>query len=135
MTHFLLSKVGNRAYNLFPDTINIHPVFHVSQLKKHLGKKAIPSPHLPMVNSDGTLKTEPALVLQVRQILRHNLPVVQWLIQWTNLSPEDGTWEDTVSSNTCSQLSSARLPKRGAHHLLQHHEGTLILRGEQCQDN
>lgn len=47
-----------------------------------------------MVNSDGTLKTEPALVLQVRQIPRHNLPVVQWLIQWTNLSPEDATWED-----------------------------------------
>lgn len=36
----VIQKVGNRAYKLqFPDTINIRPVFHVSQLKKHLGRK------------------------------------------------------------------------------------------------
>ena len=49
---------------------------------------------LPMVNVDGTIKTGPTAVLQVRQIPRNNLPVVQWLIQWQNLSEEEATWED-----------------------------------------
>ena len=88
-------KVGKVAYKLqFPEHVKIHPVFHVSQLKKHIGPKAIPSPNLPMVTEDGTVKTGPATVLQVRQIPRHNLLVVQWYIQWENLPPEDATWED-----------------------------------------
>ena len=60
----------------------------------HIGPKAIPSPDLPLVNPDGSLKTEPAAVLQTRQIPRHNIAVVQWLVQWVNLSPEEATWED-----------------------------------------
>jgi len=91
----IIQKIGNSAYKLqFPGKVQIHPVFHVSQLKKHIGTKAIPSPNLPMVNADGTIKTGPAAVLQVRQIPRNNAPVVQWQIQWENLSPEDATWED-----------------------------------------
>ena len=91
----IIQKVGNSAYKLqFPQGVQIHPVFHVSQLKKHIGSKTIPSPMLPMVNVDGTIKTGPTAVLQVRQIPRNNLPVVQWLIQWQNLSEEEATWED-----------------------------------------
>uniref|UniRef100_A0A453EA56 Chromo domain-containing protein n=1 Tax=Aegilops tauschii subsp. strangulata TaxID=200361 RepID=A0A453EA56_AEGTS len=91
----VVQRIGQSTYKLhFPPEVKIHPVFHVSQLKKHIGARPIPSPHLPMVNEDGTIKTEPALVLEVRQIPRHNLLVVQWLIQWENLAPEDATWED-----------------------------------------
>jgi transposase InsO family protein len=91
----ILQKVGTVAYKLLlPATVKIHDVFHVSQLKKHLGPKAVPSPDLPLINPDGTIKTAPALVLQVRQIPRNNLPVVQWFIQWDNLSPEEASWED-----------------------------------------
>uniref|UniRef100_A0A453QYC3 Tf2-1-like SH3-like domain-containing protein n=1 Tax=Aegilops tauschii subsp. strangulata TaxID=200361 RepID=A0A453QYC3_AEGTS len=74
----ILQKIGNSAYKLqFPDHVKIHPVFHVSQLKKHIGARSIPSPNLPMVNTDGTIKTGPAGVLQVRQIPRNDAPVVQ----------------------------------------------------------
>jgi hypothetical protein len=91
----ILQCVGNVAYKLLlPTSVNIHPVFHVSQLKQHLGPKAVPSPDLPLINPDGTIKTGPAVVLQVRQVPRNNLPVVQWLIQWENLSPEEASWED-----------------------------------------
>lgn len=91
----ITQKIGKLAYKLqFPPHVKIHPVFHVSQLKKHIGTKSIPSPNLPMVSADGTVKTGPAAVLQVRQVPRNNLPVVQWYIQWENLSPEDATWED-----------------------------------------
>jgi hypothetical protein len=93
---FLIThKVGNRAYSLqLPPGVLIHPVFHVSQLKLHIGAKAVPSPDLPMVLPDGTIKTGPELVLQVRQIPRNNEAVVQWLVQWQNLAPDDATWED-----------------------------------------
>uniref|UniRef100_A0A8R7VGH8 Tf2-1-like SH3-like domain-containing protein n=1 Tax=Triticum urartu TaxID=4572 RepID=A0A8R7VGH8_TRIUA len=91
----ITQKIGKYAYKLqFSEEVKIHPVFHVSQLKKHIGPKSIPSPYLPMVNEDGTIKTGPAEVLQVRQVPRHNIPVVQWFIQWQNLSPAEVTWED-----------------------------------------
>jgi hypothetical protein len=91
----VLHRVGNRAYRLqLPAGVKIHPVFHVSQLKLHLGSKAIPSPDLPLVHEDGTIKTGPSLVLQVRQVPRNNVAIVQWLVQWENLSPAEATWED-----------------------------------------
>lgn len=91
----VIQKVGNSAYKLqLPSKVQIHPVFHVSQLKKHIGDKSIPDPNLPLVNADGTVKTGPAEVLEVRQVPRQNIPVVQWLIRWINLPPEDATWED-----------------------------------------
>ncbi|VAI74775.1 hypothetical protein VPH35_123098 [Triticum aestivum] len=74
----IVQKIDNSAYKLqFPEHVQIHPVFHVSQLKKHIGPNFIPSPNLPMVNQDGTIKTGPTEVVQVRQVPRHNLPVVQ----------------------------------------------------------
>lgn len=91
----VLQKVGKAAYKLqFPKDVQIHPVFHVSQLKKHIGDKSIPDPNLPLVNADGTIKTGPEEVLEVHQVPRQNMPVVQWLIRWINLPPEDATWED-----------------------------------------
>lgn len=47
-----------------------------------------------MVNTDGSIKTGPEAVLQVRQVPRNNIPVVEWHIQWVNLSPEEAAWED-----------------------------------------
>uniref|UniRef100_A0A453GIQ6 Tf2-1-like SH3-like domain-containing protein n=1 Tax=Aegilops tauschii subsp. strangulata TaxID=200361 RepID=A0A453GIQ6_AEGTS len=72
----IIQKIGKMAHKLqFRDHVKIHHVFHVSQLKKHIGSKSIPSPNLPMVTSDRTIKTGPPLVLQVRQVPRNNLPV------------------------------------------------------------
>lgn len=91
----VIQTVGNRAYKLLlPEGVKIHPVFHVSQLKKHVGPTVVPSSDLPLVDANGKIHTAPALVLQVRQIPRNNLPVVQWLIQWEGLSPEEASWED-----------------------------------------
>lgn len=54
----------------------------------------MPCEDLPLVGADGFIKTEPVLVLDTRQIPRHNLPIVQWLVQWANLPPDDASWED-----------------------------------------
>lgn len=91
----VMARVGNVAYKLLlPASTSIHPVFHVSQLKKHLGPTAVPCADLPLLSPDGRIRTEPSLVLETRQIPRNNLPVVQWLVQWENLPPDDASWED-----------------------------------------
>jgi hypothetical protein len=91
----ILQKVSDLAYKLhLPETATIHPVFHVSQLKGHLGKNAIPHPHVPLVTGDGKIKTTPFAKLDERLIKRQRTPVPQWLIHWESLGPEDATWED-----------------------------------------
>ena len=91
----VLEKIGKAAYKLLlPDGCQLHPVFHVSQLKRHVGPQVIPTPQLPLVDDQGNIKVAPMEILERRMIPRNNEPVVQWLIQWLNLPPSAATWED-----------------------------------------
>lgn len=91
----ILARVGEVSYRLqLPDTTNIHPVFHISHLKKHVGQNAVPLPHVPLVTEEGKIKTSPFAVLDERIIQRQKSPVKQLLIHWESLGPEDATWED-----------------------------------------
>jgi hypothetical protein len=65
----------------------------VSQLKKHVGKKVIPSPELPLVDAAGKVKVYPETILERRTIPRNNEPDVQW-IKWVNLPTGASAWED-----------------------------------------
>jgi hypothetical protein len=71
--------------HLLPDGYSIHPVFHVSQLKRHIGPKMIPQANLPLTDAEGNIKMYPDKLLNRHMIPRNNEPVVQWLIQWVNL--------------------------------------------------
>jgi ribosomal protein L21E len=95
----VLQKVGQVSYKLqLPEGTLLHDVFHINQLKRHLGPNAIPNPTLPMLTPDGKIKVAPFAVLQYRQVPRsageYDIPVPQWLIHWENLSPDEATWED-----------------------------------------
>lgn len=91
----VMQKVGRVAYKLqLPENMGIHPVFHVSQLKKLCGPSAVPRPDLPLVGEDGRIKTEPLHVLDTRALPRSNVLVTQWLVQWAHLPPENASWED-----------------------------------------
>jgi hypothetical protein len=73
----VLQKVGPVAYKLLlPEDCSIHPVFHVSQLKQHLGPKVVPQANLPLVDSEGNIKMHPEKLLERRFIPRNNEPVV-----------------------------------------------------------
>ncbi|KAJ3703314.1 hypothetical protein LUZ61_007019 [Rhynchospora tenuis] len=91
----IVEKIGSVAYKInLPDTAQIHPVIHVSQLKKQLGRRDKPSFTLPWVGTSGTLRVAPELILDRRLIRRGMEGVVQLKIKWVNLSEENATWED-----------------------------------------
>ena len=67
----ILLKVGVAAYRLdLPSSSAIHPVFHVSLLKKKVSSHIPISPHLPVVGLHGQFKVQPAMILNSRVILR-----------------------------------------------------------------
>ena len=91
----ILEKVGEVAYKLdLPDSSKIHPVFHVSLLKKHAGPIHSVTSTLPTMDEDGAVLLVPVKLLARRMIKRHNAAVVQVLIQWEHLPKEEATWED-----------------------------------------
>jgi hypothetical protein len=94
----ILEKIGLAAYKLqLLDTADIHPVFHVSQLKNHIGAKAVPQANLPLVTPEGYIKIDPVTMLETRALPRRGEVVTQWKIQWANLTPDQATWEDKLS--------------------------------------
>ncbi|GJS34367.1 retrotransposable element Tf2 [Tanacetum coccineum] len=70
----------------------IHPVFHISQLKKCHGKDHSMGV-LPHLREDGLLENNPMAILERRLGKVNNKPVMFVLIQWTNKSVEEATWE------------------------------------------
>jgi hypothetical protein len=95
----VIQKIGHTAYKLLlTDDAKIHNVFHVNQLKKHLGPQAIPNKKLPLVTSECKIKLEPLTVLQRRQIPQQEgeyaVLVPQWLVHSEGMTPDEATWED-----------------------------------------
>jgi hypothetical protein len=91
----VLKKIGEVAYRLLlPPHGQLHPVFHVSQLKKHIGPRVVPSPDLPLVDTEGNIRVAPEAVLARRVVPRNNEPIVQWQIKWVNLLETTASWED-----------------------------------------
>lgn len=89
----IIARVGIVAYKLqLPPTSKIHPVFHISQLRQHIGQR--PSqPTLLDINDQGLLTADPIAVLDRRLGKQGHKDVVYVLIQWSTGSKEDATWE------------------------------------------
>lgn len=71
----------------------IHPVVHVSQLKKYVGPTARVAARIPEMDEQGQFLLVPVKVLDTRLIKRNNAAAGQWLVQWAHLPAEEATWE------------------------------------------
>ena len=90
----ILDRVGTVAYRLeLPSTSRIHPTFHVSQLKKHVGSTVVHST-LPPVTSEGTFDMGPLKTLKHRKVYQGGKVIYQYLVQWKHGSMDDATWEN-----------------------------------------
>ncbi|WOG96248.1 hypothetical protein DCAR_0415582 [Daucus carota subsp. sativus] len=100
----VLEKVGKVAYKLeLPASSRIHPVFHISQLKRFIGTAPV-SPNIPdQLSPELELVVEPEEVLAVRQVHQGNSAHMEVLIKWKGLPTFEATWEDIT-------LTSQRFP-------------------------
>ena len=89
----VLEKIGQVAYRLaLPLGAKIHSVFHVSQLKKHVGH-ALTQAELPVFDDEGLIAKVPVCILDRRMKKQGNHAITEVLVQWSNGYPEDATWE------------------------------------------
>lgn len=77
-----------------PASSQIHPVFHISQLKPFIPDYTPVFGDLPKLVDRESANTEPESILQHRLVKKCNTTVPHVWIKWTNLSPEVATWED-----------------------------------------
>jgi hypothetical protein len=90
-----LQKIGTMAYKLeLPASSRIHPVFHVSCLKKVIGDKIPVQTILPELDEEGKIILEPEAITDTRIRQLRNRSISEYLIKWRKLPAEDSTWED-----------------------------------------
>ncbi|GJR30316.1 retrotransposable element Tf2 [Tanacetum coccineum] len=89
----IIAKVGKVAYKLdLPVDSQIHPVFHVSQLKLCKGTNHQVGV-LPHCGPDRVLSMEPEAIIGRRLGKLNNKVVLYVLVNWINQTEEDATWE------------------------------------------
>ncbi|CAJ2678799.1 unnamed protein product [Trifolium pratense] len=92
----VVERVGAVAYRLrLPAGSRVHPVFHVSLLKKAVGTYQEEDELPELEGEQGTL-IEPEEVLARRSVQVQNEMVDQILIHWKGQRIEEATWEDVV---------------------------------------
>ena len=91
----VLQKIGTMAYKLeLPASSQVHPIFHVSCLKKVIGENILVQTILPELDEEGKVILEPEAVTETRTQQLWNRSISEYLIKWKNLPTEDSTWED-----------------------------------------
>ena len=90
----VLKEIGTVAYKLkLPPYATIHPIFHVSQLKKAVGATQPPQPLPPQLAADMELQVEPSDVLSVRPTHLRGSVEEEVLIKLKILPDLESTWE------------------------------------------
>jgi hypothetical protein len=92
----IVEKIGPVAYKLkLPEGSRVHPVFHVSLLKKAVGNYQVEEV-LPDLLEEPIEVYKPEAVLATRKIKHQNEEIKQVLIHWQGRTAEEATWEDEV---------------------------------------
>jgi hypothetical protein len=93
----VVARVGAVAYQLkLPEGSRVHPVFHVSLLKKAVGNYQEEN-DLPELEGERGVLIEPEEVLAWRTVQIQGENMDQVLIRWKDQMIEEATWEDTIA--------------------------------------
>ena len=99
----IINKIGTRAFKLkLPDTMKIHPVFHVSLLEPFTAN-TIPGRSLPLpapIEVDGIMEYEVEEILDSR-IRRKKL---EYLVDWKDYDVNERTWEPQKNLTNSADL-------------------------------
>jgi hypothetical protein len=87
----IINKIGAVMYKLLlPESSSIHPVFHVSQLKKVVSADHQVIPHIPELSANQV----PVAILQRR--LNADSKTSEVLVQWSGMPASLATWENAI---------------------------------------
>jgi hypothetical protein len=93
----VLKHVGKVTYQLsLPSQSKLHPVFHVSCLKKVIGTRCKIQTHLPKLAEEGSIWLQPEAVLDQHEHRLCQRTIKEVLVQWKDTTPADATWEPTT---------------------------------------
>jgi hypothetical protein len=91
----IVARIGVVAYRLeLPENAQIHPIFHVSQLKAFHPKHTPDFAELPKVADLSGPGIWPEEIVDRRLVRRGNHAVPQVMIKWSGLPVSSATWED-----------------------------------------
>lgn len=87
----ILQKLGAIAYKLkLPEDTRVHPIFHVSLLKKAVAPNVEPQPLPSCMNEEWHLEPVPE---EVRETRRNESGEFKVLIKWKQLPEFENSWE------------------------------------------
>ncbi|XP_071713990.1 uncharacterized protein [Rutidosis leptorrhynchoides] len=90
----VIDRIGVVVYKLeLPATSQVHPVFHISQLKMHKGLDPVMMGVMPAMDHTLMITAVPIKILDQKIAERGSVAGVYWLIQWSGGSIDDATWE------------------------------------------
>ncbi|CAN0928877.1 hypothetical protein LINGRAHAP2_LOCUS36724 [Linum grandiflorum] len=95
--YLITARIGSVAYRLeLPTGSRVHPVFHVSLLRRCNTPNPTASSAIPPVTDDGNLLLQPDAILDTRWTRQGSRFIEEVLVQWHALPAEDATWESAA---------------------------------------
>ena len=90
----IVQKLSDVAYRLeFPLGCRVHPVFHVSKLKRFISKDTNLIDGLVSLQEDASSDHSPDKILDRREKRLRNRTLREFLVAWKGLPLTDATWE------------------------------------------
>jgi len=92
----VLQNIGTMTCKLeLPTSSRVHPVFHVSCLKKVISGKLLKvQTILPKIYEEGNIILDYKEIIETRIWKLRNCSISEYHIRWKNLPTKDFTWED-----------------------------------------
>jgi hypothetical protein len=104
----VVAHVGAVAYRLLlPDDCRIHPVVHISKLKRHIPASASVDDDISAIPDDPTTSVQPVYFLDSRMVKKGASHLSQIKVQWLGLPVSLTTWEEDSDLRRCFPTCAA----------------------------